>query len=81
METRHVLLAALVAAFLAGCDSAPTLQAMPGVNDENCKPANIKKIADKGTREALTGQCSRRPIGIAPTEKPANWLELTDPKR
>ena len=43
----------------------------------------IKKIEDKATRETFAGLCSRRSRtggGIAPTEKPMNWLELADPK-
>ena len=37
--------------------------------------------AGKAMREQFAGQCSQRPVGIAATEKPTNWLELIDPKR
>lgn len=80
-KTSVVALAALVVAVVAGCDNKPATQAMPEVNDENCLIENIKKIADKTTRERFAGQCSRRTIGIAPTEKAKNWLELSDPKK
>ncbi|WP_366953655.1 entry exclusion lipoprotein TrbK [Pseudomonas aeruginosa] len=43
----------------------------------------MKKIEDRATREKFAGLCSRRSPaagGIAPTEKPMNWLELADPK-
>jgi entry exclusion lipoprotein TrbK len=78
-----MLLAGLAAALLAGCDSKPATAPMPEVNDTNCQIETIKKIEDKATRETFAGLCSRRPPasgGIAPTEKPMNWLELTDPK-
>ena len=78
-----MLLAGLVVALLAGCDSKPATQAMPEVNDANCQIEKIKKIEDKATRETFAGLCSRRSRtggGIAPTEKPMNWLELADPK-
>ncbi|MCG9095662.1 entry exclusion lipoprotein TrbK [Laribacter hongkongensis] len=78
-----MLLAGLVVALPAGCDSKPATQAMPEVNDANCQIEKIKKIEDKATRETFVGLCSRRSRtggGIAPTEKPMNWLELADPK-
>ena len=56
---------------------------MPEVNDTNCQIEAIKKIKDRATREKFAGLCSRRSPasgGIAPTEKPMNWLELADPK-
>lgn len=80
-KTNVRMLAALVMALVAGCDNKPITKAMPEVNDENCLIENIKKIEDKATREQFAGQCSRRPAGIAPTEKPKNWLELINPKR
>ena len=80
-KTSVLMLAALVMTLVAGCDNNPVAQAAPEVNDENCLIENIKKIEDKTTRERFAGQCSRRPVGLAPTEKPKNWLELTDPKR
>lgn len=78
-----MMFAGLVAALLVGCDNKQSTQAMPEVNDANCQIEKIKKIEDKSTRETFAGLCSRRPPiggGIAPTEKPMNWLTLTDPK-
>jgi entry exclusion lipoprotein TrbK len=80
---KTMLLTGLAAALVAGCDSKPATTATPEVNDTNCQIETIKKIKDKATRETFAGLCSRRPPaggGIAPTEKPMNWLELADPK-
>lgn len=67
---------------VAGCDNTPPAPTMPAVNDGNCQMAEIMKIEDKATRETFAGLCSRRPAGsgIAPTEQPLNWLELTEPQ-
>lgn len=78
-----MLLVGLAAALLAGCDNKPATLPMPVVDDTNCQIEKIKKIEDKATRETFAGLCSRRSPtggGIAPTEKPMNWLELADPK-
>jgi entry exclusion lipoprotein TrbK len=75
MKVKIVLWTAFVAAGLAGCDSAP----MPEVNDANCQFDKIMQIKDEATRREFGGLCSRRPVSIAPTEKPKNWLDLTDP--
>ena len=80
---KTMLLAGLVAVLVAACDNKPAIPPMPEVNDINCQIEAIKKIEDRATREKFAGQCSRRlPAGggIAPTEKPMNWLELADPK-
>ena len=80
---KMILLAGFTAALLAGCDNKPATVPMPVVDDTNCQLEKIKKIEDKATRETFAGLCSRRPTsggGIAPTEKPVNWLELADPK-
>ncbi len=80
---KTMLLAGLVAVLVAGCDNKPAIPPMPEVNDINCQIEAIKKIEDRATREKFAGQCSRRlpaGSGIAPTEKPMNWLELADPK-
>jgi len=76
MKTNKVLtlaLAALVAALVAGCgkkpDEQPAKQAMPEVNDENCKPASIAKIEDKGAQQAFSSLCLRRGGGFKPSEK------------
>jgi entry exclusion lipoprotein TrbK len=72
------MIVAIVAALVVGCDNKPAEQAIQEVNDENCKIKVIKQIEDKETREQFAGRCSRRPVGIAPTKKPKNWLELTN---
>lgn len=80
---KTMLLAGLVAVLVAGCDNKPAIPPMPEVNDTNCQIEAIKKIEDRATREKFAGLCSRRSPsagGIAPTEKPLNWLELADPK-
>jgi len=76
MKTNKVLtlaLAALVVALVAGCgkkpDEQPAKQAMPEVNDENCKPASIAKIEDKGAQQAFSSLCLRRGGGFKPSEK------------
>jgi len=80
---KTMLLAGLVVVLVAGCDNKPAIPPMPEVNDTNCQIEAIKKIEDRATREKFAGLCSRRSPtagGIAPTEKPMNWLELADPK-
>ena len=80
---KTMLLVGLTAALLAGCDNKPANLPIPVVDDTNCQIEKIKKIEDKATRETFAGLCSRRSPtggGIAPTEKPMNWLELADPK-
>jgi len=81
-QTNIPLFVSLTVVLLAGCDNRPSTQAMPEINDTNCQIDVIKKIEDKAARETFAGLCSRRPAGagIAPTEKPLNWLELADPK-
>ncbi len=74
MRVKIALLAVFVVAGLAGCDSAP----LPEVNDANCQIDKIMQIADEATRREFGSQCSRRTGAIAPTEKPKNWLDLTD---
>ena len=80
---KTILLIGLVIVMVAGCDNKPSIPLMPEVNDANCQFAAIKKIEDRATREKFAGLCSRRSpagSGIAPTQKPMNWLELADPK-
>ena len=76
MKTNKVLtlaLAALVAALVAGCGEKPAeqpaKQAMPEVNDENCKPASVAKIEDKGAQQAFSSLCLRRGGGFKPSDK------------
>jgi entry exclusion lipoprotein TrbK len=57
-----VLIAVLVAALSACSPDTPEApaQAMPAVNDENCKPEVIRTIEDKGRREQFASLCLRR---------------------
>ncbi|MCH1879084.1 entry exclusion lipoprotein TrbK [Alcaligenes ammonioxydans] len=76
---KQILVLTLVGlALLAGCDNSTGSTSLPEVNDRNCQLEKINQIEDKAARQDFTGQCSRRSIGIAPTEKPKNWLDLTD---
>ncbi|WP_322995118.1 entry exclusion lipoprotein TrbK [Castellaniella sp.] len=80
---KTTLLAGLVLVLVTGCDNKPAISPMPEVNDTNCQIEAIKRIGDRATREKFAGLCSRRSPatgGIAPTEKPMNWLELAAPK-
>jgi entry exclusion lipoprotein TrbK len=77
-KNNALMIVAIVAALVVGCDNKPDKQAIQEVNDENCKIEVIKQIEDKETREQFAGRCSRRPVGIAATKKPKNWLELTN---
>lgn len=72
-------LAAVLVLLIAGCDNQSAMQALPTVNDANCQIEKIKRIQNKAARQEFAGQCSRRTSGIAPTENPKNWLELTGP--
>ncbi|MFC8752896.1 entry exclusion lipoprotein TrbK [Pseudomonas oryzihabitans] len=79
---KMMLLAGFAATTLGGCDNKPPVLPMPEVDEKNCQIEVIKNIDDKPTRETFAGLCSRRSPeagGIAPTEKPLNWLELADP--
>ncbi|WP_017997820.1 entry exclusion lipoprotein TrbK [Paracoccus sp. N5] len=78
---KTLLIAALMAALLAGCEKQPPAPVMPEVNDANCQLPKIMEIKDKATREAFAGTCAHRSPtggGIAPTKDPKNWLELID---
>ena len=80
---KMMLLVGLMAALLAGCEKRPATMPMSEVSDATCQIETIRKIEDKAARETFAGLCSRRSPtggGIAPTEKPMNWLELADPK-
>lgn len=77
LKTRLIsFLAAFV--LLAGCNQQPSTVALPEVNDQNCRLEMIQQIKNTAARQKFAGQCSRRPIGIAPTDKPKNWLDLTE---
>ncbi|MCC2594736.1 entry exclusion lipoprotein TrbK [Pusillimonas sp. MFBS29] len=71
-----LFLAAFV--LLAGCNQQPSTVVLPEVNDQNCRLEINQQIKNKAARQEFAGQCSRRSIGIAPTVKPKNWLDLTD---
>jgi|APTNR8051073442_1049403.scaffolds.fasta_scaffold00193_14 entry exclusion lipoprotein TrbK len=64
-------LAAALAVLAAGCDNKPALQAMPEVNDENCKLENIQKIEEKGMQQEFAGKCARR--GTFKPSEPKKW--------
>lgn len=78
---KTLLIAALMAALLAGCEKQPPAPVMPEVSDANCQLPRIMEIKGKAMREAFAGKCARRSLtggGIAPTKDPKNWLELID---
>ncbi|MDB5890172.1 MAG: trbK [Polaromonas sp.] len=75
-----LIFAVLVTALLDGCDTKTVPHPLPIVNDANCQMETINKIEDRAAREQFAGLCSRRSVGIVPTEKPKNWLDLSDPK-
>ena len=77
-KNNDLMIVAIVAALVVGCDNKSAKPAIQEVNDENCQIEVIKQIEDKETREQFAGRCSRRPVGIVPTKKPKNWLELTN---
>lgn len=81
MKKPMIVLALAGLALLVGCDDGPVPIELPEVNDETCQLENIKQIEDQAARQAFAGQCSRRPAGIAPTEKPKDWLNLIDKNR
>lgn len=78
MKKRLLIPALAALVLLAGCDNQPSTAAPPEVNDQNCRLEIIQQIKDKAARQEFAGQCSRRSVGIAPTEQPKNWLNLTD---
>lgn len=77
-KNNDLIIIVIVVTLVVGCDNEPAKQAIQEVNDENCQIEVIKQIEDKKTREQFAGRCSRRAVGIAPTKKPKNWLELTN---
>lgn len=64
-----LVLAATLALMLAGCDSPPTPETMPQVNEENCKQENIARIKDLGTQQAFASMCVRRGGEFKPSPK------------
>ena len=87
---KTLLIAALLAALLTGCEKqspVPVMSevapVMPEVNDANCQRPKIMEIKDKATREAFAGKCSRYSPGggIGKTENPLNWLDMLDPPK
>lgn len=70
MKPNKPLLFVLLAALISSCSPDIPTQEMPTVNDENCKPENIKKISDKGTQQKFASKCLRRPVSdFKPSEK------------
>ena len=64
-------LSAALSALAAVCGNKPALQAMPEVNDENCKLENIQKIEEKGMQQEFAGKCARR--GTFKPSEPKKW--------
>lgn len=68
-------LAAFMVSLITGCGEKPAVQpvkqAMPEVNDENCTPASVANIADKGMQQAFSSLCLRRGGGFKPSQKKA----------
>jgi entry exclusion lipoprotein TrbK len=62
MNTRQTMILTTILAFLiSACSPQPYAEEkMAAVNDENCKPESIAKIADKATRNQLADMCVRR---------------------
>lgn len=56
---RYIALAALAAAVLAGCDSAPQETVVPEATSENCTKEVIEGIKNKAAREEFAGKCLR----------------------
>lgn len=60
IRSKLVIVAALAAAFLAGCSREPEAPvAMPEINNENCTPENIAN-AHESIRVQFGTACSRR---------------------
>lgn len=59
-KVRTLALAALVAVLAAACGPKPEPQTMPEVNDENCKPENVQKLADKAMQQDFSSACLHR---------------------
>jgi entry exclusion lipoprotein TrbK len=55
---KTVALAVVVAALVAACGQKPA--ALPEVNDENCKPENVQKLADKAQQQEFSSACLHR---------------------
>lgn len=70
MTIRMIMMLALTAV-ASGCDNQPALQAMPEVNNENCKLENIQRIDNKDTQKEFAGKCSRR--GTFKPSEPKQW--------
>lgn len=66
-KVKTLALAAAVAALVAACGQ----KAMPEVNDENCKPANVEKLADPAMQKEFSSKCLHRG-GFTPSE-PRKW--------
>ena len=68
-QALSLVVAALVAVMVAGCDNKPATSVMPEVNDENCKHENIASIKDRGTQQAFSSMCLRRGGEFKPSPK------------
>lgn len=56
---QSLTVAATLIALISGCSPSEPEEKMPTVNTENCKPANIAMIKDKGIREQFSSVCLR----------------------
>lgn len=77
-----LLITALMAALLSGCERQPPAPVMPEVNEANCKTAKIMEIKDKEMQKAFATNCATRTTFV-PTKNALDWLELlkqTTPK-
>lgn len=66
-KVKTLALAAVVAALVAACGP----KAMPEVNDENCKPAIVEKLADKAMQQEFSRKCLHR--GAFTPSEPRKW--------
>ncbi|AJE23527.1 TrbK entry exclusion during conjugation protein (plasmid) [Azotobacter chroococcum NCIMB 8003] len=58
-----------LAGLLSACFQDQPKEAMPTIDAENCKPENIAKIKDSGTRQKFSSLCLRHGGDYKPSEK------------
>jgi len=63
----------LLSATLAACSPSPepVAQSLPEVNDENCRPANVRKMESEELRRQFASLCARS--GSLNPSKPRVW--------
>jgi len=57
---KTLILTATLSTLMAGCDNTSEKQALPEVNEENCKPENIDKIKSKEMQQEFSNRCFLR---------------------